>query len=59
MPLNHLLREHSEQFKKYAARFGLSPADRAELDTPADERSRRERLLAPESEWSALAKFTE
>jgi P27 family predicted phage terminase small subunit len=43
-PLNQLLREHSEAYARYAARFGLSPADRAELDIPEAKKTLREQL---------------
>ncbi len=51
-PLNQLLKEHSEAYRKYAARFGLSPADRAEIDLPEVYRNRRDRLLGQDNPLS-------
>ena len=44
-PLNQLVREHSAEYRRYAALFGLSPSARAEIDLPQMSRSRRQLLL--------------
>jgi|WetSurMetagenome_2_1015567.scaffolds.fasta_scaffold636550_2 P27 family predicted phage terminase small subunit len=39
-PLNQMLKEHSDAYRRYAALFGLSPSARSEIDLPEIAKSR-------------------
>ena len=65
-PLNQMLKDHSDAYRRYAGLFGLSPSARSEIDLPEMARSRRELLLSDDERrffgdgqnyWGKLAKY--